>query len=361
MLILALSGIGNMVNATPLLAACRNAFPEARVHVAVAPRGSDAVISGSHLVDDIVVVPAFARKGLYQVAKYGLALRTCRFGIVIICWASQSLASNLLAYLSGAGTRVGYASKGSWLLTHVLRAQEGCHEVELNRDLLRAIGTVCMEYPTHFEFGDQDVHAARRVLGRALESPKGIAALHPGSYADMTLKRWAPERFAELGDRLVAEVGMQVAIMGGPEEKELAQQVAQRMRSQALVLAGSLSLKVTAAALSLCRLAIANCSGLMHVAAAVGTPTVAVYGPTDPRASGPFGNESSIVRLGLDCSPCYTLRTIGRTLRCPYDVDCLRMLDVDRVFRAAVALYERNAPPTTHGTGTYARTVSPDS
>jgi len=214
----------------------------------------------------------------------------------------------------------------------------GRHEVDLNRDLLRAIGFECPSYEPEVSVTAADRQVAEAALIDAGRPQRAVAALSPGSYEDMKSKRWPAEHFAALGDRIVAGLGMNVAIFGGPEEAELAQRIAGLMSLQPIVLTGKLPLKATAAALGLCSVAVANCNGLMHLAAAMGTPTVAIYGPTDWQSFGPYGRGHVIVREDLPCSPCYTVRTIGRSVTCPRNVECLRVLSVEKVYGAVAQI-----------------------
>jgi len=169
-----------------------------------------------------------------------------------------------------------------------------------------------------------------------------IIAMHPGSGGYSTARRWGQERFAQLADTLYNDFGGQLLLVGGPEEARLHQQITDMMRSNMPVrsLAGKSTIKVTAAVLELADLFIGNDAGPMHLAAAVGTPTVAIFGLSNSQAWGPYtGNaperRAIVVRLNLPCIPCfYSGHLLGTPEGC-MTRDCLGMLGVDPVAAAA--------------------------
>jgi len=167
-------------------------------------------------------------------------------------------------------------------------------------------------------------------------------AMLPGSGSYSTARRWAPERLAQLADTLVADVGGQVLLLGGPEEAELHRQITGMMESAMPVrsLAGRGGIKGTAAILEQVDLFVGNDSALVHLAVAGGTPTVAIFGLTNAHAWGPFtggvsGKQAIVVRLDLPCMPCfYRGHDLGLPEGCSTR-DCLALLGVDPVATAA--------------------------
>jgi len=189
------------------------------------------------------------------------------------------------------------------------------------------------------------------------EPPENITrpfiAIHPGSGGYSIARRWAPERFAQLADTLFHDVGGQLIIMGGPEETELHQQIMGMMRSGMPVrsFAGKGNIRVAAAILEQADLFVGNDSGLMHLAVAVGIPTVAIFGLTNSDAWGPYtggttGQQALVVKLDLPCMPCfYRGHDLGTPEGC-MTRDCLAMLGVDPVATASRRLLResRNQP-----------------
>jgi heptosyltransferase-2 len=182
-----------------------------------------------------------------------------------------------------------------------------------------------------------------------------IIAIHPGSGGYSTARRWAPERFAQLADTLFHDVGGQLIIMGGPEETELHQQIMGMMRSGMPVrsFAGKGNIRVAAAILEQADLFVGNDSGLMHLAVAVGTPTVAIFGLTNSDAWGPYtgdtsGQQALVVKLDLPCMPCfYRGHDLGTPDGC-MTRDCLAMLGVDPVATAARRLLRESRKQPLH-------------
>jgi ADP-heptose:LPS heptosyltransferase len=169
-----------------------------------------------------------------------------------------------------------------------------------------------------------------------------IIAMHPGSGGYSAARRWAPERFAQLADTLFYDTGGQLILVGGPEEAELHRQIIEFMQSEmpARSFAGKGNIRVAAAILEQADLFIGNDAGLMHLATAVGTPTVAIFGLTNSDAWGPYtsgepGQQAVVVKLDLPCMPCfYRGHDLGTPEGC-MTRDCLAMLGVDPVATAA--------------------------
>jgi heptosyltransferase-2 len=142
-------------------------------------------------------------------------------------------------------------------------------------------------------------------------------------------KRWLPDRYADLADRLIDALGADVVIFGSPAERPLAEAVARAMKHTPVLVAGETTLREFMALMAKCHLVITNDSGPMHVAAALGLPLLAIFGSTDERATGPVGLRARIVKHPVECSPC-GLR------ECPIDFRCMNGISVDDVYTAAL-------------------------
>ena len=143
-------------------------------------------------------------------------------------------------------------------------------------------------------------------------------------------KRWLPERFAESAARLAADIGASVAVFGSAAEKALCEEVTQAAGGHNL--AGATTLRAFIEMTAACRLFLTNDSGAMHIASALGVPTVTVFGPTDETATGPLGPAARLVREPVDCAPCL-LR------ECPIDHRCMTRVTADRVVQVAQELF----------------------
>ena len=212
-------------------------------------------------------------------------------------------------------------------------------------EVAKAVGATIRDKHLEVPLRDEERRKAwQLVYGEANPSAaeQPIIAMHPGGGGYSTARRWSPERFALLADTLYHDVGGQVLFMGGPEEAELNEQIMRLMTSPmpARNLAGKATINVSAAVLELVHLFVGNDSVLMHLAAAVGTPTVAIFGLTNYKAWGPYTGEpahtrAEVVHLNLSCMPCfYHGHLLGTPEGCATR-DCLAWLGVDPVAVAA--------------------------
>jgi ADP-heptose:LPS heptosyltransferase len=261
------------------------------------------------------------------------------------------LKSALYVVATRARVRVGLSTgrEGSRLAcTHLVEVPPGEHAVERYLRVAWALGAP--DGPRDFPIAvpPEAVAAAERLLAEvgapvgAMPAGDGgvaLAILHPA--ARWATKWWTPEAFAAVGDRLVEAMGAAVAITGGGADVGAAEAVRTRMRLPALNLAGRTPLKVLAALLRRAAVMVSVDSGPMHLAAAIGTPLVALFGPTAPSRTGPYGaGPRCVLQERLPCVPC-----LERRCRVPHTRACMRSLDPQRVAAEAMALARRPASP----------------
>jgi heptosyltransferase-2 len=166
------------------------------------------------------------------------------------------------------------------------------------------------------------------------ESKKALIGVAPGATYGAA-KRWSPEKFAEVADKLNEKFYTQGIILGGKSDGETANEVQKMARVELINLAGKTSLLEAIYLISQCRLFLSNDSGLMHIAGALNVPTVAIFGSTNPVTTSPVGKNSVIVRKEVSCSPC-----LKKT--CPTDFRCMNHISVEDVFKAAQDLLQDN-------------------
>ena len=329
---------------TPTVAALRRAFPQARRDFG----GGDwsrPVVEPNRRLDGLVDCGPVG-SGPYSWADYRALVRRLRAGRYDACFVlDRSPAMALLPWLAGIPHRIGLDSGGRGF-AHTVRVPVASvkHEAELYLDTVRAVGVEVTTPRLEFFPTDADRAEAERIVAN-VASP--LVVVHPGGGANpgMTLsaKRWPPPRFAAVGDRLIAEMGATVLLVGGPHDGPLAEAVKQAMRHDPVDLTGRLSLGQLGALCERCHLFIGNATGAMHLAVAVGAPTVAIFGPSDPRMYGPFGaghravSRSNGVALwhDVDCNPCFVA---GRYRADCADFRCIEAVTVDEVWTAARAL-----------------------
>lgn len=331
--------LGDIVLTTPLLRELKRARPGARLTVVTTPLGAET-LAGLPWVDEIV---PFDKKGADRgvLGTLRLAARLFRSRFEVAIAAQRSFRTGLLVRASRARTRVGFArARGSFAYTRKVPWDPAAHAV---RRYLALSGPAGGDPERAEPRPELAVSAKARAEVEKLLAQSGVArgeeivALAPGSI--WGTKRWTPEGFAALA-RAARERGLRPVLVGSPAERALCETVASLAGEGAVVLAGRTSVPEMTALLSMSRVLVSNDSGPGHVASAVGTPVVSVFGPTVP-AFGytPFGDQNVVVEhASLDCRPCHPH---GPEV-CPLGHHrCMREIDPGRVVAALHAVRER--------------------
>jgi heptosyltransferase-2 len=234
---------------------------------------------------------------------------------------------------------MGYNTDGrSLMLTHgvkVTKAVKEEHQVHYYLEMLKSLGMCIPDDPSpRLYIDDTSAAEADRLLSGAGIGPDDIViGINPGAQYGVA-KKWFPERYADVSDMLVWKYGVKVVIFGAPGDVDAACAVEAAMDEPNLNLAGRTNLKQLMALIKRCRVFITNDTGSMHVSAALGTPTLAVFGSTDHIATGPSGSGNVVVRDPVQCSPC-----LKRT--CPLKhYRCLDNVTVEMVYQAATRMLE---------------------
>ncbi|HEY3196781.1 MAG TPA: lipopolysaccharide heptosyltransferase II [Nitrospirales bacterium] len=323
--------LGDGVMMAPALKALRRGFPDA--HLVLLAKPAVAELFQNHpAIDEIIL---YRNPGTHAGigGKWRLArlLRSRRFDVAVLF--QNAFEAALLAAAAGIPYRYGYPTDGrGFLLTHRVARSSAlfqAHQVEYYLELLRPLGfPITPEAPVLYTTAPEDREAAARIQSFGVLSEQPIIGVNPGSTYG-TAKRWLPERYAELAERLAAEYQAHVLIFGGRGEEALGRAIAAMLTSPHTVLSGHTTVRQLMALVKQCRLFLTNDAGPMHIAAALGVRVVAVFGPTDPRTTAPFGSGHELVRHPVDCSPCL-LR------ECPIDHRCMRGIQTEQVYSAAV-------------------------
>jgi len=351
-LVVRLASLGDLLITTPALRALRTSFPDAHIGVLTTP-GSAAALRGLDTFDEIITFdkfafdrPRHALRSLPDALRLGAQLRaggwhtlvllhhlTTAFGIAK--YAALSLGS-------GAPRRVGLDNgRGWWFLTDsaVDRGFGWRHEVDYCLDVVGVLGAT---HPNEPRLEMCIVPEANDwAAARWSESGLGEAVLLvPGSGAFSRARRWSAERFVEVGQTLLARHGLTPLVLSGlePDEHALARQVAESIGPAARIAPRAPSPQALGALIRRCRLVVANDGGSVHVAASMGTPVVAIYGPSNDRAWGPYPVSDArhqVVRETLACTPCiHRGHSFGTPQGCPSRT-CLAILEVPAVLAAA--------------------------
>jgi lipopolysaccharide heptosyltransferase II len=333
--------LGDAVMSLPAVRAIRGVFPHAHLAVVAKPWVAD-LYARERAIDRVIPVPAM--KGLRARREFAARLRAERFDGAILL--QNAFDAALIAWMAGIPERIGYKRDGrGWLLTRAIPVPEPGdiprHERFYYLELLRRAGMI-ERLPAIEEIrldGAEEARASGLARLQALGFAGPVAGISPGAaYGDA--KRWLPERFAESAARL----GIPALIFGSASERPLCEQVAAaiaRAGGFARNVAGETTLGEFIDLAAACRVFLTNDSGAMHVASALGVPTVAIFGATDDTTTGPAGPLARVVREHAECSPCL-LR------ECPIDHRCMTRVASERVTAAAHTLMEETASAWTH-------------
>ena len=322
--------LGDAVLALPALAALRAGFPEAELTVA-APAAVAAIFrEDTDVAPDHVLQLPDSRAGVTAALKGG------RFTVAVLL--PNSFRSAWQCWRAGIPGRWGFATAGrSPLLTRRIRRPPRTpvlHQADYYRALVTGFGLPADAdrlprlHPSHASLARADALLAERRI--APNAP--LVGLAPGA-AYGQAKQWPPERMAELAARLVKDAGATCVLLGAAYDRLASRAIESWLRAQApdaadrvVDLVGRTSLGALVGVAARTRVVVSNDSGAMHLAAAVGRPVVALFGPTDERATRPLGDHDVLLEE-VFCRPCM-LRD------CPIDHRCMKRLTVDRVFEA---------------------------
>lgn len=334
--------VGDAVMTVPALRALRRLLPEAHITLATRSFAKD-IFAGADFIDDLLVYDqgsSLFGRVLTQIREW----RSRRFGLAILF--PNSFEAAVIARLGRARLRIGYATEGRRvLLSHALALpawRDSRHEsfyylnliAELER-LLHGQSKILDQEPevdlsvSHSRHAD----AIAFLREQGVREGRPLIALCPGSI-NSRAKRWPAERYASLADRLREELGADVVLIGSADELAVSLDVSQRMGRQPIVLTGKTDLARAVAVLSEVDLLVTNDTGPAHIAAALGRPTLVIFGPTNPLTTRPLSSVAEIVRYPPDCAPCM-LRD------CPIDHRCMTAITPDDIFERAVKMLRK--------------------
>jgi len=320
-LIVKYSSLGDIVNAIPAVKFLRHRSPKARIYWLV-KREYLSLLCGEAFVDDIIV---YEKGGLTSIIK---KIRSLKIDTVIDL--QGIFKSGLIGYLSGASRRVSFphTREGSsvFYTERLGLERKDIHAVTENLSVIE--GLVGESFRGSHDFGISLNGAAEE---KALELLKGIKRAGPlvavSSTSRWKTKMWGAGNFAVLSDMLVERMNADVVFTGAEADFSYIEDIRKGMKTPSFNLAGKTDLKTLAWVFKKAGLVISCDSGAMHLASATGAPVIAIFGPTDPRYTGPFGRNSAVITKGMDCSPC-------RKRRCP-DLRCMEEITPRTVFEGA--------------------------
>ena len=334
-MIVKLSAIGDVIHTLPSLSALRKLYPLSHITWVVEEAAAD-IVNGHPDVDETLV---FRRKRWICFLGRGRQLRTCLREMRAFLKSLRSrdydlvidfhglFKSALVVFLSRGKRRLGYDSMqelSGFFLNEKVHEDMKKHAVERYLDLVNHLGAPESEPEFFIATGREDEKRTDLLLesfGLADDEP--FIAVNPVAFWETKL--WADEKFARLCDRLRRELKYKVVFTGGSSDGSIAH-IQSFMLQPSINLGGRTSLKDLACIFRRAALLVTTDSGPMHLAAAVKTPVVALFGPTSPARTGPYGAGHTVIRTDISCSPCYRKKCNSK--------ECMEKISDETVFQA---------------------------
>jgi len=327
--------IGDLLLSTPAIKAVREVYPNAHIAVMVQPYVEE-IVDGNPYLDEVILYDKNGKhKEFFGTLGFIFELRKKGFDIAIILHPTNR--SNLIPFLAGIPERVGYDRKLGFLLTKRLKDTKHLgekHEIDYNFDVLRAVGIVAKDRTLYMPIKAEYERVIDRFMAlNDIGSRDIIVAVHPG--ASCPSKRWPAYRFGRVADELMDKYNVRIVIIGGPSDVKTVKEVQTGMLRSPMILSEEHSLGEVAALLKKCSLLISNDSGPVHIAVAIGTPVVSIFGRLDPGLSpqrwGPGGPNDIVIHKDVGCEECLAHN-------CKLSFKCLDAITVNDVLSAAERL-----------------------
>ena len=325
--------IGDAVMTLPAIRAIRNTFPGARISILAKPWVAE-IFSICKDIDEVIVFKSpGSHSGIAGKLRLAKELKARKFDTAILL--QNAIEAAIITWLAGIPVRCGYNSDArGLLLTHSVQRTEDIrkvHQIHYYLEMVKSLGCLSAEASVHLHPGNEYQILSEKIFAEHdIGRQPLLIGLAPGATYGPA-KRWFPERFAAVGDKLIEDLSAQVLLFGSRKDRKSADLVQQHANHRLINLAGKTNLKEAIAVISRCSLFISNDSGLMHVAGALNIPTVAIFGSTNPVTTSPVGERSVVIYKGASCSPC-----LKET--CPTDFRCMDMISVEEVCQTAKGL-----------------------
>jgi len=306
-LIIQVNWLGDILFTTPTISAIRRTYPDAFIASLCAPRCIELLESNPDIDELILFDEKSTHKSIFSKIKTINEVRSKRFDLVVSF--HRSMTRMLLAALSGIPKRIGYASKKrSWLLTDSVQSPTTePHRVEYFLDIVRSIGIDAEDKNYKFCIPEDSTASALNILKRVgVGQADQFFVVNPGG--NWPPKRWPPRLYGELCRELKERHNKKILITGAKKDKETADELIRISNNSAVSICGETTLKELGAIMKRASVVIANDSGPMHIAVSQRTPTVALFGPTSAKITGPYGDSRyKVINRWHDCQiPCYS-------------------------------------------------------
>ena len=327
-----LDRIGDVLLSTPVIKALRDACPECYLAFMVTPYAKD-IVDGNPFLDEVIVYDRQKYgNGMLGNIKFALFLAKKRFDAAVILHPTSR--THVITAMAGIPRRIGYDKKMGWLLTKRVphTKQLGLrHETDYALDILRYLGISQASGKMYMPVKEESERRARDMFaGAGIGGTDTVVVVNPG--ASCPSKRWRPENFAKAADAISKNCQARIVIISDDKDRTFAGKVAESMKAKALDLSGKTTVSDLASILKRAKLFISNDSGPVHIACAVGTPVVAIFGRSDrglsPQRWGPSGARDIALHKYVGCEVCLAHN-------CKKGFACLEAITPDEVAKAA--------------------------
>jgi len=314
---------------TPAVRTIRKRFPNAHISLLAKPWVVPVFKNSKHIDRLLIYDDKGRHKGLFGKFRLAKDLRKYNFDAAILL--QNAFEAALITFLAGIPLRIGYNTDARQiLLTHAIPCTKNIkreHQTKYYLNILKGIGIEAEGQDLYLKLSQNDRSRAEQILHEHdISINDAFVGINPSATFGPA-KQWPSDRFARLADKLQSVSDARVVIFGGPNDKNLGENISQKMQHRPIDLSGKTSLGEAMALIDKCALFITNDSGLMHVAAALNVPLVAIFGSTNSVATGPLGINSRVVQIPMDCSPCLKSE-------CPKGhLNCMDQISVEMVFK----------------------------
>lgn len=315
-------GIGDIILSTIILENIHAYFPAAEINYLTEDFAKDAV-SNHPLVSKVLSYKK--DDSIFSIIK---KIRKEKFDLVFDLWSNPKTAQ--VTFFSGAKYRIGYSYRGRKYAYNIKSnvGRGNYHSAEHNLELLKAIDVPIVSKKVSYFLDSESKEFAENFISKTVSSKFLIGIIPSGGWDS---KRCTPEKWIEILHKLRTKIDCKFLILWGPEDLEDAKFINEKIKEDTL-LAPETNLKQLAGLISKCNLTIANDSGPMHLSAAVGVPTLGLFGPTDPKKHGPYSDKSDfVIKSDLHCIIC-------NKLICPFNKECFNEMDSNEVINKSLRL-----------------------
>ncbi|MCD6294837.1 MAG: lipopolysaccharide heptosyltransferase II [Deltaproteobacteria bacterium] len=336
LLIVKLSAIGDVVHTLAFLDVLHQNFPRAKIDWLV-EEGAAGVIEGHPAIRRVIISRRKSwwlklveercfREVSREIISFAKDLRRHRYDWVIDL--QGLLKSGVLTGFSRGERKVGMsgAREGAWLFLKEpsLRVNYDQHAIDRYLEVATQLGCTWDRWDNRIPVSETHRHALDQLFAGHGFTGGNLVAINP--MAKWKTKLWEPELFAALGDRILTEFPCRIVFTGSQDDRPVIDNISSMMKNSSLNLAGKTGLKELACLYDRCRVLVTTDTGPMHMAAAMGCSVVALFGPTSPLRTGPYGPGNRVVTSGAVCSPCFK-KTCDQW-------SCMRDITVESVFDA---------------------------